>query len=144
MKQYLAEMKWSFLFMLTLSILAGLFIYNATSQTTYVGKFNIFHLVFREAIETVFIEFDDGDCFCLTTNEGYRVSGDPARIADYLVREQGKQLSHIIRITHNHFSGEGFTWADKNTYFYFKNRGFNGKFQIYYTATGKTKTLLEE
>ena len=106
----------------------------------YASRTNLFEMFFKDATESIIIQFKDGDIFIYSTLEIGRVTVDPAQMVDHLVRQKGKKLSDIIQITHNHFSEQGFTREDEAFCRYLEERGFTGDFCIYHTQSKKVET----
>jgi mRNA degradation ribonuclease J1/J2 len=121
------------------SVCAVLAVVALLCAQTYVSKFNLFERVFKETTESILVQFRDGDVYVFTSLDIGGVAADPARILDNLTRREGKKISDIIQITHNHFSGRTFNETDDEFLRYFKERGFTGDFIIYHTESKKVE-----
>jgi len=111
---------------------------------TYVSKFNLFKIAFKDPTESILIQFRNGDIYIYSTLDIGGVTADPARMLDTLTRIEGKKISDIIQITHNHFSGRTFNETDNGFLRYFKAHGFTGDFNIYHTESETTETKKEK
>jgi hypothetical protein len=111
---------------------------------TYVSKFNLFEIAFKEPTESILIQFRNGDIYIYTTLDISGVTADPAHIMDDLTRINGEKISDIIQITHNHFSHRTFSETDDAFLRYFKAHGFTGDFNIYHTESKKVETKKEK
>lgn len=108
-------------------------------STVYLAKIELLDLgeFFREPhIEKVLFvvwEKNKWNGYLFTTYHDYTVDASGPLLNSYF-KEKGIEPKDIIAIVHNHINPSGFSFIPGNHafYHYFKNRGFNGKFAIYY------------
>ena len=110
----------------------------------YASRTNLFEMFFKDATESIIVQFKDGDIFIYSTLEIGAVTVDPAQMVDHLTRLKGKKVSDIIQVTHNHFSEQGFTREDEAFCRYLEERGFTGDFCIYHTESKKLEIRKHE
>ena len=91
----------------------------------------------------------DSEKFIFLTNDGkmmviggdkYQVSLSLSDIIDNL-KNNGKDISQLSAIIHNHNKGQSFSLTDRNAYKKLQKAGFTGKFQVYYPKIQRITTL---
>ncbi len=135
----------AFLCLVILTVLGMLLNFaDLKSQSTlYVSKIDLGKEIFADQIERVVFVTTDLKVYIFSSNEVGRVSGPIGQIYEKLKKE-GVDIGEIAVITHNHFSPRRFTPSNNKALHYFQERGFTGKFSIYYPATGKVRTKKNE
>lgn len=102
----------------------------------YISSGNIFQDAFTEPFETAVVVLDDGDWHSFTAQEEFSVGVGAAYIREYL-RLQGRAVSEIVLIIHNHFRNPHFSQSDIAEYQKLVRYGFCGTFAMMHTPTGK-------
>ena len=102
----------------------------------YISSGNIFQDAFTEPFETAVVVLDDGDWHSFTAQEEFSVGVGAAYIREYL-RLQGRAVSEIVLIIHNHFRNPHFSPSDIAEYNKLVRYGFRGTFAMMHTPSGK-------
>lgn len=105
---------------------------------TYGYKWAFWEVHFREAFETVIFVFRDGTAYAFTSSIDFGVLIPPAVIIGYFKRD-GKEVSDLIIVIHNHIYPGGFSDKDKQFCRYLRSLGFKGHFLLY----GPRGTVIE-
>ena len=119
-------------------LIALLLFVGGQERTVYVASGNIFDGVFGESFERLAIILYNGDFYSITTRDEFRIRVDAGYICEYL-KDNGQDISDVVIMIHNHFARFGFSGADKLCYKQLVDKGFNGRFFIVHTPTGRFK-----
>ena len=94
------------------------------------SKWNIFNGAFTEPFEIMYILYYDGDIYKFDTGHGDTIEIPFPAIVD-IMESDGKKLSGIAMMIHNHWGQPYFSDEDKKVYTYLKGKGFKGRFLLY-------------
>jgi len=112
----------------------------AFSDIVYIKEFNIYTGFFTEPFETLLLIFKNGDGFAISTHNEHGIYVPFGWLEGFLKRKH-REIKDIIIIIHNHKIPTSFTPGNMYYYRKFKEAGFEGHFQIYYTFDGRVRTL---
>jgi hypothetical protein len=115
---------------------------NPSADSVLITSGNVFKSFFREPFESVVFIFRDGTFLTYSTQHDKAIEVPISWIAENIV-QNGHSIPAILLCVHNHFTPVGFTPGDKDSYRYLRGRGFRGIFAIYYTVSGKLRTMEE-
>jgi len=101
----------------------------------YITSGNIFEDAFLEPFETAVIVLDDGDFHSFTAHEPFDTGVGALYIREFL-KLQGRAVSEIVLVIHNHFRNPHFTPGDIAEYNRLVRYGFYGTFAMLHTPTG--------
>lgn len=107
-----------------------------------VTKANIFYHLFTDPVEHLYLVMRDGNIFHLTSNIDYRICISHTILQD--LKKHGYKVSDIIIMIHNHKFPHDLSEADRETWRWFRNRGFKGNFEIYYQLPEPYIIIFEE
>jgi hypothetical protein len=111
-----------------------------TQEIIHATKTNLFQWAFKEPIEKLVVFCNDGELLIFTNEFSEGVVLKPWTLKEYL-KKNNKQIKDILFISHNHLLPNNFSEGDYRFYCWLKNRGFKGKFIIYYNYDGKIKEM---
>lgn len=97
-----------------------------------------YQIKFTEPFEICYFIFTNGNVLRMTNN--LETSVRPLDNLDSIVETLGG-YEEILVVIHNHFSRPVFSEGDQKIYRMLKQRGFNGRFQLYFSPTGKVYEL---
>ena len=100
----------------------------------YISSGNILKGAFLEPFETAIIVLADGDWHSFTAQEEFSVGVGATYIREFL-RLQGRAVSEIVLIIHNHFRNPHFSQGDKAECQRLVRYGFYGTFAMIHTPT---------
>ena len=109
-------------------------------QIIHATKTNLFLWAFKEPIEKLVVFCNDGELLIFTNEYVEGVVMKPWTLQEYL-KKKDKRLEDILFITHNHLRPNSFSEGDYRFYNWLKDKGFKGKFIVYYNYDGKIKEI---
>ncbi len=98
--------------------------------------------IFNEPFETIVFIWPTMDYVTFTSQNALYIT-IPISIMIEVMASKGLDLKYCMAIYHNHSDLSGFSEPDIKSYFYFKNKGFNGLYGIYYPMTNKIRFFKE-
>ncbi len=104
---------------------------------------NTYEPFFREPFEKAVFFFWNGSHIVFTTNNDYFIDAPASAYTDF-IRKQGRAVSDVRTVVHNHFTPMSFSPGDERLYEHLKRLGFRGDFLIYHTATGKVESIRDK
>jgi hypothetical protein len=107
-----------------------IFIINNTARLgegpLYIEKGNAWSSLGKDPVERVCVMFKNGDSYVLTQNEANHISFP----LDYFTEKEGKRISDVMCIIHNHLGLSRFSRQDVIFYNFLKTKGFRGFFLL--------------
>jgi len=111
------------------------------AETVMIGEGDICSAFFREPFETVVFMFRDGKFITFSTGHEKTIAIPSVGWIVEQIKARGRRIEDCMFVVHNHFSPAGFSESDLMTWKYLCRKGFSGVFGIYYTASGRFRSV---